>query len=55
MEEKVKSNKEVTRFVLTLGNTANQESSAMYYPMVIILIAQMKGIHVGLKQSIALW
>ena len=55
MEEKYHLNKTVVQFVLPLGMAINMNGTAMYYPMVALLVAQMQGMEVTMQMLITLW
>jgi DAACS family dicarboxylate/amino acid:cation (Na+ or H+) symporter len=42
----------VSRFVLTLGSTANQNGTALFEGMTVLFLAQFYGIHLALAQQV---
>ncbi|CAG2177174.1 unnamed protein product [Oppiella nova] len=54
MEKNVKLPESVTRFVLPLGMNVHMNGFAMYYPMVILFVAQMHGMDVGVQHMVIL-
>ena len=50
LEEKVKLDKRVTRFVLPVGATINMDGTALYEAVAPIFIAQMNGIDLSFGQ-----
>ena len=53
MEENLKLDPRVTRFVLPVGATINMDGTALYEAVAPIFIAQMNGIHLNIGQVIA--
>ncbi|CAG2166403.1 unnamed protein product [Oppiella nova] len=54
MEKNVKLPESITRFVLPLGMNVHMNGFALYYPMVILFVAQMHGMDVGLQHMFIL-
>ncbi|CAG2106455.1 unnamed protein product [Medioppia subpectinata] len=54
MEDNVKLPERVTRFVLPLGVNVHMNGMAMYYPMVVLFVAQMHLVDVGVQHMIVL-
>ncbi|MCC6408760.1 MAG: dicarboxylate/amino acid:cation symporter [Planctomycetes bacterium] len=51
-EEKLKLPHHVSRFVLTLGSTANQNGTALFEGVTVLFLAQFYGVHLELSQQI---
>ncbi len=51
-EEKLKLPNKVSRFVLTVGATANQNGTALYEGVTVLFLAQFFGVHLGLGQQL---
>ena len=51
-EEKLKLPRQVSRFVLTIGATANQNGTAMFEGVTVIFLAQFFGIDLSLGQPL---
>ena len=51
-EEKLKLPRQVSRFVLTIGATANQNGTAMFEGVTVIFLAQFFGIDLSLGQQL---
>jgi len=49
---KLKLDKDITNFVLTVGSTANQNGTALYEGITVLFLAQFYGIDLGLSQQI---
>jgi DAACS family dicarboxylate/amino acid:cation (Na+ or H+) symporter len=43
---------DITRFVLTVGSTANQNGTALYEGVTILFLAQVFGIHLAFQQQV---
>ncbi|CAG2113613.1 unnamed protein product [Medioppia subpectinata] len=54
MEDNVKLPERVTRFVLPLGVNVHMNGMAMYYPMVVLFVAQMHLVDIGVQHMIVL-
>ncbi|CAG2165049.1 unnamed protein product [Oppiella nova] len=54
MENNVKLPKSVTRFVLPLGMNVHMNGFALYYPMMILFVAQMHGVEIGMQHMVML-
>jgi Na+/H+-dicarboxylate symporter len=50
-EENLRLPPEVSRFVLTLGSTANQNGTALFEGVTVLFLAQFYGVHLGLAQQ----
>ena len=50
-EEKLQLHPEVSRFVLTLGSTANQNGTALYEGITVLFLAQVTGIELTMTQQ----
>ncbi len=50
-EEKLKLQTHVSRFVLTIGATANQNGTALFEGVTVLFLAQLYGNELGLKQQ----
>jgi len=50
-EEKLGLHREVSRFVLTVGATANQNGTALYEGITVLFLAQVFGIELGFPQQ----
>jgi len=51
-EERLKLPRHVSRFVLTLGSTANQNGTALFEGVTVLFLAQFYGIHLALGQQL---
>jgi dicarboxylate/amino acid:cation (Na+ or H+) symporter, DAACS family len=51
-EDKLKVRSEVSRFVLTVGSTANQNGTALYEGVTVLFLAQVFGVDLTLTQQI---
>ena len=51
-EEKLKLPAHVSRFVLTLGSTANQNGTALFEGVTVLFLAQFYGVHLALSQQV---
>ena len=51
-EEKLKLPSHVSRFVLTLGSTANQNGTALFEGVTVLFLAQFYGVHLALSQQV---
>ncbi|MEO8275720.1 MAG: dicarboxylate/amino acid:cation symporter [Thermoanaerobaculia bacterium] len=51
-EEKLKLPSHVSRFVLTLGSTANQNGTALFEGVTVLFLAQFYGVHLSLGQQV---
>jgi DAACS family dicarboxylate/amino acid:cation (Na+ or H+) symporter len=51
-EEKLGIRQEISRFVLTVGSTANQNGTALYEGITVLFLAQVFGIHLPLSQQL---
>jgi DAACS family dicarboxylate/amino acid:cation (Na+ or H+) symporter len=49
--EKLKLDKDITNFVLTVGSTANQNGTALYEGITVLFLAQFYGIDLSLAQQ----
>jgi Na+/H+-dicarboxylate symporter len=52
LEENLKIDRRVTRFILPIGATINMDGTALYEAVAPIFIAQMNGIHLTFGQII---
>ncbi len=52
VDEKLKLDSGVSRFVLTVGSTANQNGTALYEGLTVLFIAQVFGIELSLTQQV---
>jgi len=52
-EENLKLPPHVSRFVLTLGSTANQNGTALFEGMTVLFLAQFYGVHLSLAQQVS--
>jgi Na+/H+-dicarboxylate symporter len=52
LEENLKIDRRVTRFILPIGATINMDGTALYEAVAPIFIAQMNGIHLSFGQII---
>ena len=50
--EKLKLDKDITNFVLTVGSTANQNGTALYEGITVLFLAQFYGIDLSLTQQL---
>jgi DAACS family dicarboxylate/amino acid:cation (Na+ or H+) symporter len=50
--EKLKVNKDITNFVLTVGSTANQNGTALYEGITVLFLAQFYGIDLSFIQQL---
>jgi DAACS family dicarboxylate/amino acid:cation (Na+ or H+) symporter len=50
-EENLALHREVSRFVLTVGATANQNGTALYEGITVLFLAQVFGVHLGFAQQ----
>lgn len=50
-EENLHLHREVSRFVLTVGATANQNGTALYEGITVLFLAQVFGVHLGFAQQ----
>ncbi|HYC54902.1 MAG TPA: dicarboxylate/amino acid:cation symporter [Candidatus Binatia bacterium] len=51
-EEKLHLHRDISRFVLTVGSTANQNGTALYEGVTVLFLAQVFGVELGLTQQI---
>ncbi len=51
-EEKLHLPSHVSRFVLTLGSTANQNGTALFEGVTVLFLAQFYGVHLALSQQV---
>lgn len=51
-EENLKLPAHVSRFVLTLGSTANQNGTALFEGVTVLFLAQFYGVHLALSQQV---
>jgi dicarboxylate/amino acid:cation (Na+ or H+) symporter, DAACS family len=51
-EEKLKLRPQVSRFVLTVGSTANQNGTALYEGITVLFLAQVFGVDLSLGQQV---
>ena len=51
-EEKLRLPAHVSRFVLTLGSTANQNGTALFEGVTVLFLAQFYGVHLALSQQV---
>jgi DAACS family dicarboxylate/amino acid:cation (Na+ or H+) symporter len=51
-EERLKVKPEVSRFVLTIGSTANQNGTALYEGLTVLFLAQMFGVDLSMTQQV---
>jgi DAACS family dicarboxylate/amino acid:cation (Na+ or H+) symporter len=49
--DKLKLNKDITNFVLTVGSTANQNGTALYEGITVLFLAQFYGIELSIGQQ----
>lgn len=52
-EEKLKLPPQVSRFVLTIGSTANQNGTALFEGVTVLFLAQFYGVELGLAKQFA--
>jgi len=52
-EEKLKLPREISRFVLTVGATGNQNGTALYEGVVVLFLAQVFNVQLDIGQQIA--
>jgi DAACS family dicarboxylate/amino acid:cation (Na+ or H+) symporter len=52
VDEKLKLDRRVSHFVLTVGSTANQNGTALYEGLTVLFIAQVFGIELSISQQI---
>lgn len=52
-EENLKIPRDISRFVLTVGATGNQNGTALYEGVVVLFLAQVFGVELGLGKQIA--
>jgi DAACS family dicarboxylate/amino acid:cation (Na+ or H+) symporter len=52
-EENLKLPPHISRFVLTLGSTANQNGTALFEGMTVLFLAQFYGVHLALAQQVS--
>jgi dicarboxylate/amino acid:cation (Na+ or H+) symporter, DAACS family len=50
--EKLKVDKDITNFVLTVGSTANQNGTALYEGITVLFLAQFYGVDLNLTQQL---
>jgi DAACS family dicarboxylate/amino acid:cation (Na+ or H+) symporter len=50
--DKLKLNKDITNFVLTVGSTANQNGTALYEGITVLFLAQFYGIDLSIGQQL---
>ncbi|MGE5399288.1 MAG: dicarboxylate/amino acid:cation symporter [Ignavibacteriales bacterium] len=50
--DKLKLDKDITNFVLTVGSTANQNGTALYEGITVLFLAQFYGIDLGVGQQL---
>lgn len=50
--EKLKLDKDITNFVLTIGSTANQNGTALYEGITVLFLAQFYGIDLSIAQQL---
>lgn len=55
MDEKVKMNSQVTRFVLPIGNSIHMTGLAQFIPICVLFIAQMKEMDITLGLTLNIW
>jgi DAACS family dicarboxylate/amino acid:cation (Na+ or H+) symporter len=51
-EHKLKLTPEISRFVLTIGSTANQNGTALFEGITVLFLAQVYGVHLDVTQQI---
>ena len=51
-EENLKLPRKVSRFVLTIGATANQNGTALYEGVTVLFLAQFYGVHLSIQQQL---
>ena len=51
-EQNLRLPRHVSRFVLTLGSTANQNGTALFEGMTVLFLAQFYGVHLALSQQV---
>jgi DAACS family dicarboxylate/amino acid:cation (Na+ or H+) symporter len=51
-EEKLRLPPQVSRFVLTIGSTANQNGTALFEGVTVLFLAQFYGVHLDLGQQV---
>ncbi len=51
-EHKLKLPPEISRFVLTVGSTANQNGTALFEGITVLFLAQVYGVHLALGQQV---
>jgi DAACS family dicarboxylate/amino acid:cation (Na+ or H+) symporter len=52
VDEKLRLDKRVSHFVLTVGSTANQNGTALYEGLTVLFIAQVFGVELSLSQQV---
>lgn len=55
MDEKVKIDPRITRFVLPIGCNINMDGTAMFVAIASIFIAQMNGVYLGIGELVTVW
>jgi DAACS family dicarboxylate/amino acid:cation (Na+ or H+) symporter len=50
--EKLKLPRDISRFVLTVGSTANQNGTALYEGVTVLFLAQCFGLHLAFSQQV---
>jgi DAACS family dicarboxylate/amino acid:cation (Na+ or H+) symporter len=50
-EENLRLPSRISRFVLTIGSTANQNGTALFEGVTVLFLAQFYGVHLGLEQQ----
>lgn len=51
-EESLKIPGRISRFVLTIGSTANQNGTALFEGVTVLFLAQVYGVHLGLTEQV---
>lgn len=55
MDDKVKIDPRITRFVLPIGCNINMDGTAMFIAIASIFIAQMNGVYLGIGELVTVW
>lgn len=55
LEDKIKVDRRITRFILPLGSNTNMDGTAMYMSVATVFIAQMNGIELSFGELVIVW